>query len=54
MDNKSDSGKADLKRMFNIQQEAIRYIQKRTNAAVKYITTAIKRSYNPLIDYKKL
>lgn len=54
LDNKSDPGKAELKRMFNIQQEAIRYIQKRTKAAVKYITTAIKRSYNPLIDYKKL
>lgn len=44
-DDKSAAGKQRLKKMFAIQKEAISLIQKRVNASVKYITTAMRRSY---------
>ena len=50
----SEEGKKILNNIFKIQKEAISLIQKRTNIAIKFITTAIKRSFNPLIHYKKV
>lgn len=50
----SEEGKKILNITFKIQKEAISLIQKRTNIAIKFITTAIKRSFNPLIRYKKI
>lgn len=51
---KSEEGKNILKTVFEIQKQAISLIQKRTNDAVNYIAIAIKRSYVPLMTYKKL
>lgn len=51
---KSDRGKDVLKTVFQIQKQAISLIQKRTNDAVNYIAIAMKRSYVPLMSYKKL
>lgn len=49
----SENGQKVIKAIFKVQKEAISEIQKRVNYSIKFITTAIRRSYN-VSGYKKL